>query len=338
MAEAATARPGLLPRATDYGRTLTFRVRRRWTTRFSDLELQQLKSLRRAYGGARGPDLLLFGDSNMLWVNWGERDQRKLDQIVKDQLGGVDIETVVGGGYNPRVVVPFLEALRQLPSRPRAVVVPTSVLMATSTWLAHPVLGLEIRGRQLAEVVRRGGPMPKRLWVPDEGAWEAYDRLPIPSLIGPARTTGELRMFADAAPTSRWQHLVRLRHLLDYYNAETLDADSPGVVLVREMGALLREMDIPSVAHISPINHEMATKLLGPKARDHIARNAEVVESAYQAGAGDLGAVVNGAFDCPSSEFSDPAHVNEAGRRRFGAAIADAVRPFLDPSHRKAPV
>jgi hypothetical protein len=311
---------------------MRFRIERRYTKRFSDVELSQLKSLRKAYGGARGPELLLFGDSNMLWVNWGEDDQRKLDQIVKDEIGGgVAIETLVGGGYNPRVVMPFLEALQQLPARPKVAIVPTSVLMATPTWLAHPILGLEIRGQQLAEVVR-GGPAPKKLWVPDDAAWETYDRLPIPSLIGPARTCGELRIFAECAPTSRWQHLVRLRHMLDYYNAETLEPDTPGVVLVAEMGAMLKEMGIPSVAQIAPINHEMVAKLMGAKALEHVKRNVEVVETAFKNAVGDLGAVADAAFICSANEFSDPAHVNETGRQKFGAAIADAARPFLTGS------
>jgi lysophospholipase L1-like esterase len=74
----------------------------------------------------------------------------------------------------------------------------------------------------------------------------------------------------------------------------------------------------------------MAVKLMGAKVNEHIAHNAAVVEKAYLDAVGDMGSVVNAAFDSPSSEFSDPAHVNQAGRRRLGAAIADAVRPFLD--------
>lgn len=315
-----------MARARDIG----FRINRRLTKRFSDVELSQLKSLRSAYADKDAPELLIFGDSNMLWTNWGEADRRQLVHIIRDELGGVRYEALVGGGYNPRIIMAFLGALQECPGRPRVVVVPTSILMATSMWLNHPQLGYEFRAPALIRVIEQGDQKPRRLPLPDDAAWETYDRIPAASLIGPPRTCGELRLITMATPSSRWQHLVRVRHMLDYYNAERLEADSPGVLLVGQMGAMLKEMGLPSVAHLSPVNHEMAVKLMGPKVHEHIAHNAAVVEKAYQDAVGDMGIVVNAAFESPSSEFSDPAHVNQAGRRRLGAAIADAVRPFLN--------
>jgi hypothetical protein len=332
VTDVAAQTPGPAGQAVARARDIGFRVQRRLTKRFSDVELSQLKSLRTAYADKDGPELLIFGDSNMLWTNWGEADRRQLVHIIRDELGGVRYEALVGGGYNPRIVMAFLGALQKCAGRPKVVVVPTSVLMATPTWLNHPQLGYEFRAPALIEVIERGDKKPRRLPLPDDAAWETYDRLPIPSLIGPPRTCGELRLITMATPASRWQHLVRVRHMLDYYNAERLEPDGPGVVLVGEMGTMLKEMGLPSVAHLSPINHEMAVKLMGQKVHEHIAHNAQVVETAYQNAVGDMGAVVNAVFDSPSSEFSDPAHVNQAGRRRLGAAIADAARPFLNGS------
>ncbi len=140
---------------------------------------------------------------------------------------------------------------------------------------------------------------------------------------------GELRLITNASPATRWQHTVRLRHLMDYHNAEQLTPESPGIKLVAEMAGCLTDLGLPSVAYISPINYQMAEKLLGAGAPAHIERNAELIADAFGTAAGDNGSVVNAVFDCPSSEFSDPLHIAEPGRQRLGANIAAAVRPYL---------
>lgn len=322
-------------RATAYVRDIAFRIERRATKRFSDVELRQLRSLQRAYRGKHGPELLLFGDSSMFWTSWGEVDRRHLAQMIRDEVGGhLGLEPIVGGCYNPRIIMAFLSALQTCESQPRVVVVPISVLMATSTWLGHPVLGYEQTAQSLRAVIKAGRHRPRRLDKPDDAAWEAYDRLPAPSLIGAKRTVGELRLFLNAVPASRWQHLVRLRHVMDYYNAERLEPDSPGVLLVAELATMLKTMGLPVVGHIAPVNYEMAEKLLGAGAPEHIARNAEIVATAFRDAAGELGTVANDVSASPGTEFSDPVHLNNVGRLRVATSIASAIRPYLPRGNR----
>ena len=76
---------------------------------------------------------------------------------------------------------------------------------------------------------------------------------------------------------------------MDFYNAERLEPESPGVALVGELGQMLSGMELPSVAYIAPINHEVAAKTLGEGAREHLARNAALVEAAYREAAGAFG-------------------------------------------------
>ena len=117
---------------------------------------------------------------------------------------------------------------------------------------------------------------------------------------------------------------------MDFYNAERLEPESPGVALVGELGQMLSGMELPSVAYIAPINHEVAAKTLGEGAREHLARNAALVEAAYREAAGAFGTVVNAVFECPAGEYMNPIHLSEAGRARLARVIAQAVGSLLN--------
>jgi hypothetical protein len=311
-----------------------FRVERRLAKRFSDVELRQLRSLERAYNGrGKAPELLVFGDSAMFWTTPEDPDHRHLVEMIRDELGGgLKFEALVGPGYNPRIIGVYLMALARCQARPRVVIVPTSVLFATSSWLSHPTFGWGPVSAELREAIDANGRRPRRLNRPGPEAENAFDRLGAPSLIGLKRTMGELRLITNSLPTTEWQKLVRLRHMMDYYNGERLEPDSPGVGLVTQLGAMLKGMGLASVAYVPPVNHEVIAKVLGAKAPEHIARNATIVEAAYEEGAGESGAVVNAIFDSPAREFIDPLHLNVEGRLKLAGNIATAVRPFLDRS------
>jgi hypothetical protein len=264
-------------------------------------------------------------------------------QLIRDEIGdGVTVQAIVGGGYNARIILPFLAALDKLPSKPRVVIVPASTVMASNVWLAHPILGYEQVAADLQRVIEEEDRSARRLQrpldyggknmhkvMPPDPAWEAYSRMPASSLVGLKRTVGELRLLVNGVPQTRWQKLVRFRHLLDYHLAERLEPDTPGVALVAQMGAALRDMKIPSVAYVSPMNHELAVKLLGAHVPEHIARNVEIVRNAYEEAVGELGTFVDAAFQTGADGFSDVAHVKEQGRRELAAAIAAATKPYL---------
>jgi hypothetical protein len=314
---------------------LLFRLKRRLVKRFSDFELHQLQSMEGAYAGASGPDLLVFGDSMMFWTTPQDGERRRLVDMIRDgvqeDLGRrVSYEALLGPGYNPRIVLPYLTALARCRSRPGVVIVPMSVLMCTSTWLAHPSYGYEQIAAELRAVVEGNGKRPQRLKRPGYEARLALDKLPAPSLIGAMRTCGELRLISSAQPTSSWQEFVKMRDMMDYYNAERLEPDSPGVLMAAEVAAMLARMEIPSVAYIIPVHRDLLRETIGDAALDHMARNAEVLKDAYLGASGGLATVVNSVFDCPGEEFFDPLHLLDAGRRRFAAQIATAVGPLLD--------
>jgi hypothetical protein len=290
--------------------------------------------MERAYNRRRGaPEMLVFGDSAMFWTTPKDEDHRHLVEMIRDELdAGASFEALVGPGYNPRIIMVYLMALARCRLKPRVVIVPTSVIFASTSWLSHPTLGWGPVAAQLRAAVEANGKRPRRLERPGADAENAFDRLGAPSLIGLKRTMGELRLITNSAPTTRWQQIVRLRHMMDYYNAERLEPESPGVELVTKLGAMLAGMGLPSVAYIPPVNHELLVKTLGEHAREHVERNAAIVEEAYAQGVGESGTVVNAIFDNPASEFMDPLHLDVSGRLRLARRIADAVRPRLEDS------
>ena len=212
------------------------------------------------------------------------------------------------------------------------VVVPASVMMSQSHWLSHPEVGYELMSAELRSIIDGNGRRrPRRLVQHDtEDAVATWERLPAPSLFGARRTVGELRLITNAVPATRWQKAVRIRHLMDFYNAEQFEPDSLGVRIVGEMAAMLRELEIPSIAYIPPINHEVLVATLGAKAKAHVAHNATLIEAAFRQQCGDLGTVVNAVFESPATEYIDPVHLSPAGRLRFAARIADEARPYLE--------
>jgi hypothetical protein len=306
------------------------RVERRLTKKYSDVELRQLRTMERAYSGVGGPELLMFGESNMVWTVSDETDRRHVAEMIRDELGGtIKLQGMIGPGYNPRIVMAMLTALPACASQPKVVIVPMSILMGTTHWLAHPVLGYERAANELRALIAKGGPRPRRLQPPTEEEWETYDHLPTPSLIGARRTVGEARLLTGASPQTRWQQAVRLRHLMDSYNAERLEPDSLGVRLVGEMGSAIRAQGLHSVAYIPPINLDVSDKVLGAGSREHIIRNAQLLADSYQQAVGDSGSVVNAVDRCSVADFADPLHLAESGRRHLASMIADAIRPLL---------
>lgn len=309
-------------------RDLAHRARRRAVSRFSDLELDQLRALQKAYAGPGGPELLVFGDSAMFWSEYTDDDRTGLADLVRERLDGVGMQVLMGPGYNPRIVAAYLEALARCAGRPQVVVVPTSVLMASSLWIDHPLYGYGRKTAQLREVIA-GTSTLKRLDPPAQEDYEEWDRRPAPSLFGARRTAGELRLITNSPPQTRWQTALRTRHLMDFYHAEELTLESVGVRLIEEAAAAVSALGLRSLGYVSPVNHEVLKVTLGEASIEHVRRNVAVIEEAYLRGAGDLGRVLDASLACPTGDFADPLHLNEHGRHVMADLMADALRPLL---------
>jgi hypothetical protein len=304
---------------------------RRGERRITDVQLRQLRQLRSAYDGRRdGPELLMFGDSSMYWTGPGDSSRSYLSDMIRAELGAPRSLELYAAGYNGRIINAYLAALAKCRSRPRAVLVPTSVQMAGTIWLAHPEYGYEMVAGQLMELIESDGKLPRSLRRPGLEEEDAYHRMPAPSMTGADWNVGEVQLLEGARGRTRSQKADRMRHNMDMHYAERFEPGTAGVRLVAELGSALAEMGLPSVAYIQPVNHELLAKILSPDIREHLEHNAALVEAAFLEGSGELGSVVNAISDSPPPEFWDPVHLNYDGRGRFAARIASSLRPLLE--------
>jgi hypothetical protein len=311
-------------------RATSDQVARRLAKRFNHVELRQLRILQRAFDSGSGPDVLVFGDSMMFWTAPDDQDHTLVADMIAEELGpDVRVCSIVGPGYNPRIVMAFLAALGASRSRPRVVVVPVSTVFASLCWLAHPVFGYEEVAAAIRRAVSTGSSWRLRVDPPDQARWDQYDAMPAPSLAGDQRTIGELRMVAETRPTSGWQRTFRLRLLTEYYFAERVDPQGPGIELVGELGKALLDLDLASVGYIAPLNHEAGSRLLGTDTTEHLRSNGEIVARAFGDAVGSAGVAFDAVVALGEDAFFDPAHLRAPGRRHMAKMIADAARTNL---------
>jgi hypothetical protein len=319
-------------------RRLLMRARRRIRARLDryrpDVEIRQLWDLVDRYNQANPPDVLLIGDSAMYWVAEDDADQRNLAQVITDEFDGdVRVHAIAGPGYNARMARVFLEALSGCRHRPKLVILPATLAVAAEHMHQHPFWSYQRESSGLREILRAGDRSAKRLPRGTEDDWEKYDALPAASLFGARRTQGELRLVTHGLPdpkhrqpTTRWLQVVRLRHVLDSHNGETLTPDSVGVRMIAEMAGSAADLGLQVVAYIPPVNVDLVRKVFKQPGLDHIARNAEVVSNAIEQATHGTGRVVNAVFACPEKDFGDALHLSIEGRKDFGTLIIREIR------------
>lgn len=300
---------------------------RKRNQRGGDTQLRQLEELRKAYAGPGGPELLIFGDSAMWWTNSADSRRVALPTVVMEGLdNGWRYQSLVGALYGPRLVGAYLTALEHATSRPTMVLLPLAVRTTTTLSLQHPSFAHVMESEALRKIIASGETGVEELPRPGEDAYEEYDRLPAPSLFGARRTVGELRMIIGATPETAWQKAVRLRHLLDFYNAEKLTPDSVGIRLIADLGKQLVELDLPAVAYIPSVNHPLLKGMLGEAALEHLAANAALIEQTFVESTQGRGRVANAVMSCDREHFGDPVHLNYEGRSILASSIVDAMR------------
>lgn len=297
---------------------------RRQIGRVDNAEVRKARTLARLAREGRF-DILLLGDSTASFTAPYDSDKRPLHRMLQDSFApGAVLHAVHGRSYNPLLYRDFVRMLEAHPGKP-LVIVPLTPRLRTLPWNEHPVHGHQRASRFLSTV---GPTTPLRRIRKGFTPVGPEDFAPFHALEFPT-WAGDLTI-GDYVRPLKGQGLgeddsARLMYAY-HYGGEV----EPGAPLdtVRELGELLRKLDLPVVVYQTPVPFEKGVELHGAPFRELAERNFAVLEDTFVSGYGDVPVLRTG-FTAPTSHFIDwrdgSEHLNEHGRSTVAAAVVDAA-------------
>jgi hypothetical protein len=277
------------------------------------------------------PDVLYLGDSTTLWISGYDSDQRRLGQMIRDELAPLaEVDVIAGGGYGPELHEAYLRLVAGSPARP--LVVHTLAFRVLHPLIEHPAYG---KRKELAAVRAIDPSTPwwrvrASLQKPGPDEFERYYRLRHKTMLGDL-AVGDYVLPLKNGSLGPEEHL---RMLYAYHHGAALTPESRGIDAVTQLGRRLRELGCRAVAYQTPVPVQTGVEIFGPEFEQLIASNWGVMEAAYREGFGPDATILQTGSIFSPEEFIDPAdgseHLNERGRRRLAATVVDAVRAELE--------
>lgn len=268
------------------------------------------------------PDVLVFGESTLLFVGPAEEDRRALADLLPDVLSPRSTFVVAGPGFGVELHREFVRLAATCAPRP---IVVTS-LYARGTlpaFLHHPLWGYRrqiellerVSGDALDELVQPHVP-------PTAEEFVAYEALSYPTFVAD-RTIADF-MAALRPPRNPFSR-DHLRWLFEFHCGGK--PDPTAVQAFTDYGRLLREVGFPVVAFQNPVDVVQGADLLGPEFADWHQHNTELVRDAFVAGYGPDAVILETADVWQPSDFVEPAveHLTASARIRLARIIGDAV-------------
>jgi hypothetical protein len=297
------------------------------------LDNPELASARRLLKRMRvdPPDVLWLGDSTTIFLAPGDRDRRRLADVVADELGpSVSMHVISGAGYHSGLHRAYLELLRGQPGRP-VILHSLWVRGRFQPWIHHPTYGHEAVLPRVQALDHSTAPWQVWASIPRPGrdAFARHAQMPHTTLRGPGRVAD----YVDPLRGSGLDPQQRIEMMNMFHHGARLEPDTPSLGPVTALGRSARELGRGTVAYYNPVCIERGVEVLGTEFRPHVLRNHAILEAAYRAGAGPEATVLSYLPEFVKAEFMDPEladeHLGERGRRRLGREIAEAVTEKL---------
>lgn len=277
----------------------------------------QLRDARRLLGSRA--DVVMLGESVLVWVGPHDKDRRTLPAMVADGLEpDASLVAVSGGGYHAELLAAYLELLGRLPHRPRAVVLPLWVRGRLQPWMDHPRFGHHDALQRLRLLDPATAPWRVRGSLKRGGDWAAFYRVPYETLLGPG-TVGDYAVpLKDGSVTGD----ERMRLLYAYHHGGVVEPSA-----FTTLGAAARALEVPVVVYQAPVSVVTGERVL-PGLAQRVADNFAAADAAFRA-ALDVPVLQTGtAFG--EEAFIDPTdgseHLNEKGRRELADLLVAEVR------------
>jgi hypothetical protein len=269
-------------------------------------------------------DVLLLGESTLLYVGPDEADQRSVGDLLVENLEPAATYTVAGPGYGIGLHAEFVRLASSMPARP--VVVHTLYVRGTyPAFIDHPQYGHR-RGLGLLRAAEATGARHLRAAhrAPTPEEYLAYEQVPYPTLVDERRVIGDfmapLRHDLEPGEPEHTRWLFEF-----HYGGSPTDE---GLQAFTDIGRRLRDCGYPVVAFQNPVNVVQGCQVLGAEFGEWHARNERAVLDAYRAGIGDDAVILETSALWQPEDFVDPAleHLAAPARVRLAEIVADEVR------------
>lgn len=268
------------------------------------------------------PDVLVFGESTLLFVGPAEADQRPLADLLTEALAPRSTLAIAGPGFGVELHREFIRLAATRKARPLVV---TSLYTRGTlpAFRQHPQWGYR---RQLELLSRATGHDEGELLdpyvPPTPEAFLAYETLAYPTFVAD-RTIGDF-MAALRPPRDPFSR-EHFAWLFEFHCGGSPDPQA--VEAFTEYGRTLREAGFPVIAFQNPVDVVQGEDLLGPEFVAWHRRNTTAVRDAFVAGYGPDAVILETADAWQPADFVEPAveHLAAHARIRLAEVIAAAV-------------
>lgn len=302
---------------------------RRLRDRIDDLEVRNGRRLVRALKSDAPPDVVAFGDSNWLFRAGYDTDQRNLPTMLAAELGTTSMHLCASAGYYPTLFRAYVRLIEQSDHRP-VVIVPLCARLLSVAWSTHPRYTYA-KAIEYLEGVEPGRPVRSiRASFPPPPAedFARYGKTVIETWAG-AMSIDDLRAPILDPEGHGLDETERRRYLYAYHHGERIDPGAHTVAEVERLGRALRALGAPVVAFETTVPVDEGVALWGEQFRENAEHSFALMRQAFRRGYGDEIDIIESGLICPRDEFIDPAdgteHLNQHGRMRIAALLADAV-------------
>src|SRR5580765_855815 len=226
---------------------------REFRSRHLDLPMRQLAAARRALILGRA-DVVLMGDSCLLWGSPDDADPAMIETLLAKRLGA-RVVSLAGAGFNPKIYAEFLRILSTLDRRPAALVTSVNVRTATTVHVRrHPQFSYERSYAAMAQVGSARRPLPS--WRASaqggEAAYAQFEALPVNTRWGGESTIGEFRRTLAGHGPAPWRPDLEAR-LFDYFHGEEVGPHHPSLADCALFGHRVAQYNVPNVSFLAAV-------------------------------------------------------------------------------------
>lgn len=308
------------------------RSARRMRDQLVDPQVRQLKQVLAQMRSGK-VDILYLGDSSATFFGPRDADQRRLPDMLAEELGpDFDLTLISGAGYNPALYAEFVRILATLPQRPRAVVLTRALRTCGARHVReHPEYGYQrsiatLRAVPDADHRMRAVSRANRRTPEDVARFHA---LPVTTRWQRGRTVGDYLEQVRGRRNGP-ERLEVQQALFDYFHGETYGPDFAGLPDLRVLAERLRDYGVPVIHYWPPVPVERGEEYFPGEFEQHVRANFDVVRPVFEDTLGPLGHTAEYPFDTPDDEFIDSRdgseHWNDVGRARVAKQMAALIR------------